>query len=260
MAAVEFEVKGRTAYITMNRPEQMNAMNLEVWQGLTDAWIRVRDDPEIWTAIVTGAGDKAFSAGADLKEMSENRAMLERGETPPARPEITPHRGLEVWKPFIAAINGFCLAGGLETALACDIRIAAEHARFGLSEVTRAIIPGAGGTQRLPRVVPFCKALEILLTGDHIDAQEAYRIGLVNKVVPLAELMPAAEAIANKINENGPLAVRAIKEAAYRGVNMPLAEGLRLERLLSDVIRQTEDSREGPLAFAQKRKPVYRGR
>jgi len=260
MAVVEFKKKGRIAYITLNRPDQMNAMNREVWEGMADAWIKVRDDPEVWTAIVTGAGDKAFSAGADLKEMSEQRAMIERGETPRPRPESGPMRGLYVWKPFIAAVNGFAMGGGFELALACDIRVAAEHAQFGFSEVLRAIIPGAGGTQRLPRMAPFGMAIDLLLTGRRVDAQEAYRLGIVNKVVPLAKLMSTAEEYANMINENGPLAVRAIKESAYRGIQMSLDNGLRLETLFSQIVRQTEDSREGPLAFAQKRKAVYKGK
>jgi enoyl-CoA hydratase/carnithine racemase len=255
--AVLYETRGKTAYITLNRPEAMNAINAEVLQGLADAWMKVRDDPEVWTAIVTGAGDKAFSAGADLKSMSERRATSDKGEVPPLLGFIS---SLEVWKPFIAAINGYCLGGGLELALICDIRVATERAIFGFPEVTRAIIPSGGGTQRLPRMVPFGIALESLLTGNHISPQEAYRFGLVNRVVSPAELMPAAEAIASKINENGPLAVRAIKEAAHRGMNMPLDQGLRLENLLSHVVRATEDSREGPSAFAEKRKPVYKGK
>lgn len=262
MAGVLYERKAHIAYITLNRPEVMNAMNREVWEGITDAWIRVRDDPEVWTAIVTGAGEKAFSAGADLKEMAERRALWKKegGEFIPSHFRTTPMRGLNVYKPFIAAVNGYCLAGGLELALVCDIRIAAEHATFGLAEVTRAIIPGAGGTQRLPRLIPFNLAMELLVTGDRISAQEAYRIGLVNKVVPMTELMPTAEALANRINENGPMAVRAVKEAAYRGMDMPLAEGLRLELLLSDLVHRTEDAQEGPLAFTENRKPQYKGR
>jgi enoyl-CoA hydratase/carnithine racemase len=239
----------------------MNAMNSEMWQGMTDAWINVRDDPNVWTAIVTGAGERAFSAGADLKEMAMMQAaMASGGEVPKMVPDVTPMRGIEVYKPFIAAINGYALGGGLELALACDIRIAAEHATLGLSEVQRAIMPGMGGTQRLPRFVPFGMALEILMTGDRISAQEAYRIGLVNRVVPLVELMPTAEALAKRISENGPLAVRAAKEAAYRGVRMSLDEGLRLELLLLQGLIASEDAKEGPVAFAEKRKPQYKGR
>lgn len=260
MSVVLYEKKDHIAFITLNRPEVMNALNSELWQALTDAWISVRDDPDVWTAIVTGAGERAFCAGQDLKEVAMMMMEVARGE--PLReliPEIIPMKGLEVYKPFIAAINGVATGGGLELALACDIRIAAENARLGLREVAQALMPGAGGTQRLPRFVPFGIALEILMTGDFISAEEAYRIGLVNRVVPLAELMPAAEALARRINENGPLAVRAAKEAAYRGLRMPLDEGLRLEWLLLQSLMMSEDAKEGPLAFAQKRKPEYKG-
>ncbi len=261
MPVVLFEKKGHIAYITLNRPEVMNAMNLEMWGAMTEAWLKVRDDPDVWTAIVTGAGDRAFSAGADLKELAELQPKIASGELPrDILPEITPMRGLEVYKPFIAAINGYALGGGLELALACDIRIAADNARLGLREVVQAIIPGMGGTQRLPRLVPFGIALEILMTGDWVTAEEAYRIGLVNKVVPAAELMSAAEALANRINENGPLAVRMVKELAYRGVRMPLDEGIRLERSFAQNLHMTEDAKEGPLAFAMKRKPEYKAR
>lgn len=261
MPVVLYEKKGKTAYITLNRPEAMNALSLEVWRAVVEAWIQVRDDPDVWTAIVTGAGDRAFSAGADLKEMSELHAQAEKEGRPFSIdiPRISPMMGnLDVYKPFIAAIQGYCLAGGLEIALCCDIRVAAENASFGFAEVTRAIIPGAGGTQRLPRAIPFGIALELMITGDRINAQEAYRLGLVNKVVPVGQHLAVAEAIANKINENGPLAVRAIKEAAYKGINMTLEQGLRLENLLSFSVHQTADSKEGPTAFAQKRKPEYK--
>jgi E-phenylitaconyl-CoA hydratase len=160
----------------------------------------------------------------------------------------------------IAAVNGYCLAGGLELALACDIRIAADHARFGLTEVLRGIIPGGGGTQRLPRIVPFGIALQLMLTGEHIDAAEAYRIGLVNKVVPAARLMDEAVALAERICANAPLSTRAIKESAYRGSNVSLEEGLRIESFLSRIIRTTDDSREGPRAFAEKRPAEFKGR
>jgi len=262
MSVVIIEKRDRIAFITLNRPEAMNALSSELNEALEEAWLAVRDDPDIWCAIVTGAGDRAFSAGADLKEMSQRRAGGEAGRERRAGSKTFGGLmdGIMVWKPVIAAVNGYCLAGGLELALACDIRIAASHASFGLSEVLRAIIPGAGGTQRLSRYIPFGVALEILLTGQRIDAEQAYRLGLVNRVVPLPELMPAAEALARRINENGPLAVRAIKEAAYRGRDLPLREGLRLEGLFSQLIHYTEDSKEGPLAFAEKRRPVYKGK
>jgi E-phenylitaconyl-CoA hydratase len=257
------ERRGRVTLITLNRPEALNALNAPLRRELRDALVAFRDDPDAWVAVLTGAGDRAFSAGADLKEMSAGR----QAEQDPAwadpfwapeGPALT--RGLAVWKPIIAAINGYCLAGGLELALACDLRIAAAHARFGLTEVSRGIIPGGGGTQRLPRLVPFGIALQLMLTGEHIDAAEAYRIGLVNKVVPAERLMAEAEALAEQICRNAPLAARAIKEAAYRGVNVPLEEGLRIEAMLARIVRTTEDSREGPRAFAEKRPAAFKGR
>ena len=169
-------------------------------------------------------------------------------------------RGFECWKPIIAAINGYCLAGGLELALACDIRVAAEHATFGLPEPKRAIIPGAGGTQRLPRVVPLAFAMELLMTGDRFDVETALRFGLVSRVVPADKLMATAEEVAAKILECGPLAVRYIKEAAMRGREMSLEDGLKLESQMAGKVFQSEDAREGPTAFAQKRKPEYKGR
>ena len=169
-------------------------------------------------------------------------------------------RNLEIWKPIIAAINGYCLAGGLEIALACDIRIASETATFGLTEVSRGIIPVAGGTQRLPKLIPLGKSLEMILTGERIDAQEAYRIGLVNRVVPTGQLLPEAMRLAERICANAPLAVKAAKEAVYRGMNLPLSEGLWLEQQLADPVCQSEDAKEGPRAFFEKRPPVFKGK
>jgi enoyl-CoA hydratase/carnithine racemase len=261
MAVVLIEKRDRNAIVTLNRPESFNAMNYQAWKEITEAWIDLKNDPEVWTIILTATGDKAFCAGQDLKEMARLKAEAEKEGRPfvSALPEETPTKYLEMPKPVIAAINGFAIGAGLELALACDIRIAADHARLGLREVTQAIIPGAGGTQRLPRFIPFGIALEILMTGDLISAQEAFRVGLVNRVVPLAELMPTALAFANRINENGPLAVRAVKEAAYKGIQMPLNEGLRFETLLLSKVRESEDAWEGPKAFAEKRKPNYKG-
>ena len=262
MSAVNYEKRGKTAVITLNRPESYNAINSDVWQGLTDFWLAARDDPDVWVLIVTGAGDKAFCAGVDLKETTERKLQAEKEGRPfvSAMPQVTPMKGMDMPKPVIAAINGIAAGGGLELALACDIRIAAEHARLGLPEVAVGLIPGAGGTQRIPRLIPFGLALEMLMTGDLIPAQEACRLGLVNKVVPAAELLPAALSLADRINENGPLAVRAVKEAACRGMQMSLAEGLQLETLIVNRVRQSEDSWEGPRAFAEKRKPVFKGR
>jgi|GEM_PF-485311 len=169
-------------------------------------------------------------------------------------------RGPRIWKPMIAAVNGYALAGGLELMLCCDVRVAAEHAVFGLTEVRWAIMPGAGGTQRLPRAVPLAKAMEMILMGETCSAQEAYRIGLVNAVVPAADVLPTAKRWAATICDRGPLAVRAAKEAILRGLTLPLADGLRLEAFLSGTLRGTEDAAEGPKAFAEKRKPVFKAR
>jgi E-phenylitaconyl-CoA hydratase len=237
----------------------MNALNGAVRRGLADAFTRFRDDSELWVAIVTGAGERAFSAGADLVEMSQRRqGEFHDAFWDPVQP--TPTRGLDTGKPVIAAINGYCLAGGLELALACDIRIAADHAQFGLTEVTRGIIPGSGGTQRLPRLIGLGPALELLYTGERVSAQEAFRIGLVNRVVPAADLISEARRLADRINQNAPLAVRAVREAALRGIEVPLDQGLRIEAFLSRIIRDTEDSREGPRAFAEKRPARFQGR
>ncbi len=255
-----YEKKGRIAYITLNRPKKMNAMSALTNAEYMDAKRDFQSDPEVWVSIISGAGDKAFSSGHDLKEDTEEG--FDPGKPNPFVKLEKPASAekLEIWKPTIAAIRGYCLAGGLEVALECDMRIASEDAKFGLSEVLRSLVPGGGGPQRLPRLVPMAIALEILLTGDMIDAQEAYRIGLVNHVVPSAEVMPAAEKLANTICANGPLAVRAIKESAIRGMDLPLAEALALNSKLYLENYKTEDAKEGPLAFIEKRSPVYKGK
>lgn len=261
---IRFEKQERIALITIDRPEAHNAFDLELSRELAEAWIAFRDDPELWVAVVTGAGEKAFSAGADLRALGEFYRSLtplqrrHRAETQPGFTGLT--RNLEVWKPIIAAVNGYCFGGGLELALACDIRIASENAQFGLTETSWGIIPGAGGTQRLPRVVPVGIALEMILTAKKIDAAEAYRIGLVNQVVPQAELMDAALNMANRICENAPLAVQTAKMAVWKGLDLSLDEGLRLENLLGEPLRQSEDVKEGIAAFAEKRKPKYQGK
>ena len=253
-----YEKKGRIAYVTLNRPERRNAIDPATSRELYEAFHDFKDDDQVWIAIVTGAGDVAFSAGADLIALSEARAQ--GGRPDPGVPFAGITRGFECWKPMIAAINGYCLAGGLELALCCDIRIAAEHATFGLPEPKRAIIPGAGGTQRLPRAIPLAYAMELLLSGERFDAQWALRAGLVSRVVPKEQLIPTCEEVAEKILECGPLAVRAVKRAALQGLEMPLVQGLELEARLSAEVFRTEDAREGPLAFAQKRRPEYKGR
>ncbi len=248
--AVDYEKEGRIAIFTINRPEALNALNAQVRQELNEAMIDFRDDPELWIGIITGAGDRAFSAGADIKDFRPG----------PIEVRERPVRADEIWKPFIAAIHGYCLGGGLELAMTCDLRIAAEDARLGQPEINIGFMPGAGGTQRLPRFVPRAKAAEILLMGQRIDAQEAYRIGLVNKVVPLDQLMATAREWAEIICRAGPLGVRATKEAMIRGYSLTLEEGLQLERSLANRIRETEDFMEGARAFAEKRKPNYKAK
>lgn len=255
-----YEKRQRIAIITINRPERMNAINPQTSHDLYRAWSAFRDDPELWVAILTGAGDRAFSAGNDLVET----ARVGRGEGATRSPERVPFggntRGMEVWKPTIAAINGYCLAGGLELALACDLRIAAEHAQFGLPEVVWSLVPGAGGTQRLPRAVPLAMAMDMILTGERIDCQTALRAGLISRIVPRDQALPAALRVAETICSRGPLAVRAAKESIMRGLDMTLQQGLALEELLARNVLRSEDSVEGPRAFAEKRAPQYRAR
>jgi enoyl-CoA hydratase/carnithine racemase len=255
--AVNYEKSGRIAIFTINRPEAMNALNMETMRELQKVMTEFRDDPELWVGIVTGAGEKAFCGGADIKDTLP--FMREHGRDPWAMPPSI-MRGLEMWKPLVAAINGMALGGGLELALACDIRIAADNARLGTPEVTLGLIPGWGGTQRLPRAIPWCKAAELLLTGKLIDAEEAYRIGLVNKVVPQVEVMATAREWAEAICKAAPLAVRAAKEAMLRGSAMTLEEGLRLENSLVASVMSTEDFAEGTRAFVEKRKPGYKAK
>jgi len=250
--AVDYEKEGRIAIFTINRPEAMNALNMQVRLELNEALIDFRDDPDLWVGIITGAGEKAFSAGADIKEFRPGPIEV-RGAVARLRPD-------QIWKPFIAAINGFALGGGLELAMECDLRIAAEHARLGQPEVNIGFMPGGGGTQRLPRFVGRAVAAEILLTGQPIDSQEAYRIGLVNRVVSLDQLMPTARELAETICQRGPMGVRATKEAMIRGYDLALEQGLQLETDLANRVRSTEDFMEGARAFAEKREPVYKAR
>jgi len=248
---VIYEKTEKVSTITFNDPKGFHSMSPELFQHFSEALMKFDSDPDALVAIVTGAGKKAFCAGADIKTMIP--ALRDRGYTLP--PLIT--RGMSIMKPILAAVNGLALGGGLEIAMACDMRIAANHAKFGQPEVNLGIMAGWGGTQRLPRIVGPGKAAELLMMGENIDAEEAYRIGLVNKVVPLEELMSTAQEWAKKICSKGPLGVRATKEAILRGLNMNLEDGLYMEKALFDNILTTEDSYEGIAAFTEKRQAQY---
>jgi E-phenylitaconyl-CoA hydratase len=251
MAAVEYVKEGKIAYITINRPDAMNSLSVEVVQGLHDAMVDFRDNNDLWVAILTGAGDRAFCAGADIKGFVSG---------PGPTKEVEPVRADNIWKPFIAAVNGYCLGGGCELAMMCDIRIASENAQFGQPEVNIGFMPGMGGTIRMPRFISRAVAAEILLTGNRINAQEALRVGLVSRVVTKEKLMDTAKEIANTILTRGPLGVRAVKEAMIRGYDMKLEEGLALEKKLANNIRTTHDFIEGAKAFAEKRPPQYKAK
>jgi len=253
-----YEKKGTIAYVTINRPHVLNALNKGTWADLRTAFEEARDDDSIRGVILTGAGDKAFVAGADIGELSKTTAIdAEKGSRFGQQVlELIENLG----KPVVAAVNGFALGGGCETAMACTIRIAVEHAKFGQPEVKLGLLPGGGGTQRLPRLVGKGRALQLLLTGGMIGAEEAYRIGLVNEVVPATELLSRAEAILNEIAANGPIAVRLALEATNQGMETSQEEGLVLEASYFGLLAGTEDKREGTAAFLEKRAPQFKGR
>lgn len=250
-------LEGGIALITINRPEKRNAMDEAHYRGLSQAWQRVRDDAQIRVAVVTGAGQVSFSAGADLKSfVGRSVPMADLWLT---QKDQLLNRGLEVWKPVIAAVNGYCLAGGMTLLLATDIRIAVPTATFSLAEVKRGIIAGNGGTQRIAAQLPHAIAMELLLTGDSIDAATAERWGLINRIVPPDQLIDTALALARRIAANAPLAVQAAKELALRAPELGLAAGLRMEQFVNRMLAGTEDAREGATAFAEKRPPVFKG-
>lgn len=259
-----YEVKNHIGYITLNRPEVMNAISFQMNREILDVCDQVRRDPAVRVVILTGAGEKAFCTGLDLKERAKEVDETTLFDKRRARnlPGIHSHHQAvaAIDKPTIAAVRGWTVAGGLEMALACDIRVAAEDAKLGMMEVRRGRLGGAGGTQRLPRLIGTAKALEICLTGEPVNAAEAYRIGLVNRVVPADQLMAAAEEIAGKICLGAPLSLIAIKEAITKGVELPLDEGLKLESELAMLLSNTEDQKEGSRAFAEKRPPQWKGR
>jgi enoyl-CoA hydratase/carnithine racemase len=259
---VHLEQRGNVLLITLDRPEKMNALNAEMMAALETAWQRLRDDDGLLSAIVTGAGDRAFCSGRDLfagapGSIEYHRAQQEVGAN--GRRNERRWAPTEVWKPVIAAVNGYALAGGFALALACDFRIAASGARLGSLAVKRNLL-GAGQIVRLTRYVPFAKALEIVLLGDHISAEEAQAIGLVNAVVPQAQLLDTAFAWAEKLAKNGPLSVRASKEVAYKSLELPYSEAARFEASMYERMLETEDVVEGHAAFRERREPVWKGR
>lgn len=251
--------------ITINRPERRNALDLPHFGALADAWVDFRDDDDARVAIITGTG-KDFSVGADLKSfvpmVTDNIDDLASGKS-----EIRADAGLvavlrefELWKPVIAAVNGTCVAGGMELLLGTDIRIASENATFGIAEPKRGLFPGGGTTVRLPRQIPFPWAMEILLTAEFVDAETAYRMGIVNSVVAQDDLLGTAKEMARKIIANAPLAVEAVKRSVLSTLRMPLKEAFEFELMEAATVFMTEDAKEGPRAFAEKRPPVWQRR
>jgi enoyl-CoA hydratase len=249
-----FEKKDHIAIVTINRPEAMNSLTSEMLTALDDVFEAFEGDPDLWAAILTASGSKAFCAGMDLKEAIP---LFTSGDEL-GYEDHTKRQLSDVFKPVIAAVNGVCIAGGVEMMLGTDLRIAAEHATFGLGEVRWGIIPAGGSHIRLPRQVPWAVAMELLLTGESIDARRACEVGLVNRVVPAEELLPSALELAEKICRNGPLAVRTAKEIAVRALE--LERGFVLEKALGARVFDSEDAKEGPRAFMEKRKPRFTGR
>jgi enoyl-CoA hydratase/carnithine racemase len=258
LANVLYEKKGRIAYVTVNRPKVLNALNTPTWSDLQKAFEDARNDEAIRGVILTGAGDKAFIAGADISELAHVSAFEAEQSSRFGQQVLDIIENLG--KPVIAAINGFALGGGCETAMACTIRIAVESAKFGQPEVALGLVPGGGGTQRLPRLIGKGRALQLILSGEMISAQEAYRIGLVNEIVPAAELIARAEKILQKIASNAPIAVKFALEAANKGMQTSQDEGLLLEASYFGLCAATEDKKEGTSAFLEKRAPQFHGR
>ena len=257
-ATILHETADGVVTITLNRPEVHNAMNEQMRQELTRCFGDLATSDAARVVVVTGAGERAFSAGADIREFVEPQVPVRFRES---RKRVDFRQAMDRCpQPIIGAIRGYALGGGLELALACDIRIAGEDAQLGLTEVNLAIIPGGGGTQRLPRLVGRGRALEMILTGARIDAREAWRIGLVERVVPAADVLAAARELARTLAEKAPVALRYAKEAVVKGLELPLADGLRLENDLATLLRTTEDRVEGAKAFLEKRKPRFTGK
>jgi len=257
MDALIYEKKGRIAYIRLNRPEALNAINTEMRKGLNEAWLDFKNDPEVWVGIISAAGDRAFSVGADVKELSSG---YNAGDEMEKEYETLPFTDMKMWKPLIAAIHGWCLGGGLDLAMACDIRIATENARIGLAESKVGRIGSYPGVYGLTDQIPYAAAMEMMFTGDPIDIHRAREVGLINQIVPsLEELIPAAEKMAGRILNAAPLATQVHKELVSRGLNMPVTERFKLLFERKAFINVTRDAEEGARAFAEKRKPEWTG-
>jgi E-phenylitaconyl-CoA hydratase len=253
---IDYSKEDKIAVFLLNRPHVMNALDISMLQEFHDALIDFQNDPNLWAGIITGAGENAFRTGIDIR----GTLPVNQYQDHPLPLPLTLMRGLEITKPLVAAVNGLALGGGLEIVLTCDIRIAGENAAFGSPEVTLGLIPAWGGTQRLPRQIPWCQAAELLLTGKTIDAREAFRIGLVNRVVSKDQLLSTAKEWAQVLCNAAPLAVRAAKEAMLNSTKLSLDEGLALEDALEIYLKGTEDFYEGIRAFNEKRKPFYKAR
>ncbi len=268
MAVVELELVDEVAVVTINRPEARNAISPEVVVRLAEAWTRVRDDPGIRVAVLTGAGDTAFSAGADLALLIPLMTGARQPDdeydhalvADPGLAEVAMLRSFDVVKPVLAAVNGFAIAGGFELVLGTDLRIAADGARLGLQEAKWGLFPLGGSTVRLPRHIPYAAAMELLLTGDLIAADRAYALGLINRVVPQADVLDVTLEYARAIAANGPLAVQAIRRSVRAASGLPEQEALDSERQIGLPVFATEDAREGPRAFIEKRPPEFTGR
>jgi enoyl-CoA hydratase/carnithine racemase len=256
--AVLFEVDGGVATITLNRPEQLNTINGELGAGLSRALLQVRDRDDVRVALLTGNG-RAFCAGADLRSRAGGPAAASGPASVFSTTPLTGFADFDPQKPVIGAINGFCLGGGFEIALVCDLLIASTEAQFGLPEITLGFFPLAGAPVRLPRSIPRAFANDMLFTGERINAERALQFGIVSRVVPADELLPTAQAMAKRIAGFAPIAVRAMRELVRRQADMPAAEAQRLAATMRYIVGQTEDAKEGPRAFAEKREPVFRG-
>jgi enoyl-CoA hydratase/carnithine racemase len=248
---------GAVAVVTIRRPERLNTLDMPTLDALRDAWLTIRDDDAIRAAVLTGEGDRAFCAGADLRDFLPRPHPLRDLWNPGV--ELRPDRGLNLWKPVVAAVNGYCLGGGLTLMLATDLRIAAEHATFATPEVKHGILASCGGTQRLAQQLPHALAMEMLLLGEPIDAQQALRWGLVNRVVPGPEVVAVAVETAQRIARNAPLAVQATKELAVRSGDLPVDAGLRLEDAMVRLLQDSRDFAEGVAAFAERRPAEFTG-